>query len=90
LDTDVSQFFDIYHRPEDILSPIYSIVICTTVQAFLVYRCTLFAGTSKPPLARDTVQYKVKKWVVTAILAVGVALSFAGGLGSAIALEFSG
>ena len=82
-----AQFLDIQSRPEELISPVLSIIICTLVQLFLVDRALLFTRINQEPLDRTSVKSKVVVWGIGTVLCLGVALSFAGGLGTAIALH---
>ncbi|ORX37877.1 hypothetical protein BD324DRAFT_623624 [Kockovaella imperatae] len=80
-------FLDLRTRPEEIISPVLSILICTIVQLFLVDRCLLFTRINQVPLERTSPHAKLSIWLMGGLLCIGVALSFAGGLGTAIALH---
>ena len=64
-----------------------NILICTTVQIFLVNRCGQIIQISLPPASRGTVGYKIRLNGLMVFLSLSVALCFGSGLGAAISLR---
>jgi hypothetical protein len=83
------QFIKSNDRPEELLSPVFSIVICTIVQIFLATRCIQFMQITGAPATRGSWAFRVRLLGVGAVLGTGIVISSGSGLGMPIQLHVS-
>jgi hypothetical protein len=80
------QFLGIHNRPEEFLSPLFNVIICTIVQIFLAYRCIAFAQVTQNPIDRGQRTFSRRVWGLSITFGLGILLSLGSGLGTAAAL----
>ncbi|WRT69535.1 uncharacterized protein IL334_006522 [Kwoniella shivajii] len=83
---DLLYFLNVRTRPEEVVSPILSVILSTITQLFLLRRCLLFAGVTRNPINRNTAMYKFKLWGLGGTGLIGVLFSSGTGLGVPIRL----
>ncbi|WWC65716.1 uncharacterized protein I303_108338 [Kwoniella dejecticola CBS 10117] len=83
---DIIFFLKASERPEEVISPILSVVVSTITQLFLWRRCLMFTGVTENPNNRSTALYRLRIWGLAGFGLAGILLSFGTGLGVPIRL----
>ncbi|EIW71672.1 hypothetical protein TREMEDRAFT_60595 [Tremella mesenterica DSM 1558] len=81
---DLIYFLSLHSRPEEIISPSLSVVICAIVQFFFLFRFLQYAKLSVPPAKRGTLRYSAGIWTAATVLAFGVLLTLGAGIGEVV------